>query len=278
LLRARERGTLIATINAHEHVPGRFADLWLKPIPGGEEKMLAELAAGKTKDEDTGTVIRLLKEAKNPVLVVGPGILACLAGTVEQLQASANASVVVLAAEGNLAGGLRAGFGGTRPVPPPLVLYLIGVALPYDLDTNAFVLMQTTHIPDADQISRIRSGLLLPMATFSETNASFLTQSGAVRHLRMAATPPGDALPGWQILCNIAQAMGKPGFDFNTAAEISAQFSRYAVAPIITNSAPDWLIPPDEHDFLGTPLAKYVDGLRQLDLDGHKEQRHVSLD
>ena len=75
---------------------------------------------------------------------------------------------------------------------------------------------------------RTETGLVLPMAAFSETDGSLVDQSGKVKFLSAAAAPPGEALPGWEILCRIAKAMGKPGFDFLTAAEIRAEMAGQA--------------------------------------------------
>lgn len=274
---ARERGAKIVTLNAREHVPGRFADLWLKPSPGGESSMLSQLATGQTDHARVRSANRLLREAASPVLLVGPDYLASLPEEVERLQASTGAALVVLAAEGNLAGALRIGFGSAVPESSPRVLYLVGTALPQGLAPGTFVLAQNTHALETGFSSRLETGLVLPMAAFSETDGSLVDQSGKVKFLSAGAAPPGEALPGWEILCRIAKVMGQPGFDFGTAAEVRAEMAGQAAGKIEPYSAPAWLARPGEHDFLGAPLAKWVEGLHELQTCPYKEEAHGPL-
>lgn len=283
LRRARERGAKIVTLNARDHVPGRFADLWLKPPVHEENEMLEELAAGEIENSEVRVAIHLLREANSPVLVIGPDFLARMPEAVERLQTSTGAPVVVLAAEGNLVGALLNGFGSFPAALPPRVLYLIGTAMPRELNPDTFVLIQNTHALETDFSSKpdslrsLRSGLVLPMAAFSETEGSLMDQSRQAKFMSAAVAPPGQALPGWEILCRIAQVMGKPGFNFTGVAEIRAEMAEQVYGKIETNAAPDWLIRPDEHNFLGAALEDWVDGLRELLPAPRKEKPHVSL-
>lgn len=277
LLHARERGVKIITIHASQHVPGRFADLWLKPEPNGEALMLSSLAAGRPDAQGVDSASQLIEAAVNPVLVVGPEYLMRLPAAVEELQVSTGAQLVALAAEGNLVGALQAGFGVGKSALLPRVLYLIGTALPQNLPSDAFVIIQNTHNLDEGLFAGITEGLVLPMAAFSEADGSLVDQSGRMKRLSAAVLPPGEALPGWEILARIAQAMGKSGFDYRTAMEISAELAGQPIAPFEVNSAPDWLICPSEHDFLGAPLQRWVEGLRELGFDENKEEQHVPV-
>jgi predicted molibdopterin-dependent oxidoreductase YjgC len=277
LRQAKERGGKIVTLNAHDHVPGRFADLWLKPQPGAEEKMLAELANGQTEQGEVTAALSLLHAAHNPLLLVGPEFLADIPETIEQLQSVTHASLIALAAEGNLAGALHLGLGSTPPAAIPSVFYLIGTALPQNLPADAFVLYQNSHAQETILSSQMQSGLLLPMAAFSETDSSLMNLSGKVKSLSAAVPPPAAALPGWQILCRIARVMGKPGFDYRDVTEIRAEIAAQPIEDIKLYSAPAWLAQPGVHDFLGAPLSNWVAGLRTLLPESREEESHVPL-
>ena len=41
-------------------------------------------------------------------------------------------------------------------------------------------------------------------------------------HCGAAMDPPGDAAPDWQLICQVATAMGYPGFEFDSAAAVFA--------------------------------------------------------
>jgi predicted molibdopterin-dependent oxidoreductase YjgC len=274
---AKERGAKIITLNARDHVPGRFADLWLKPQANKEKEMLEALTVGPIDGNPVEEALLLLHASSHPVLVVGPDFLASLPDAVEQFQASTGAKLVALAAEGNLAGALRVGFGDVPTAPLPRVLYLIGTALPQGLAQDAFVLVQNTHALEDGLSSGIREGLVLPMAAFSEIDGSLVNQAGKVNFLSTVVPPPGDALPGWQILCRIAQAMDKPGFDFVEAAEIRAEMTEQVAGEIEMDGAPDWLVRSGAHDFLGVPLDRWVEGLRGLLPDSHEEEQHAPV-
>jgi predicted molibdopterin-dependent oxidoreductase YjgC len=275
LLHAKARGAKLLTLNAQEHVPGRFADQWLKPLAGQEQEMIAAIATGRGLDPAATEVLGLLRAAQSPVFVVGPDLLARMPEAVERLQAATGAVLVLLPAEGNLSGALRLGLGIPQSSQPARVVYLLGAPIPPELGADAFVLYQNTHAPDAK--TGLHAGLLLPMAAFSEADGSFVAQSGQVKRLRAAVAPPGDALPGWEILCRIARAMGKSGFDFTSIEEIGAEMaalpSTAGESPVF--SPPSWLAVPGEHAYLGADLADWVQGLRVLAPFTREEESHV---
>jgi predicted molibdopterin-dependent oxidoreductase YjgC len=275
LLQARERGAKIITMNANDHVPGRFAGLRLKPDPGYEKVMLEELSAGKVGQGKIGEALNSLRTAEYPVIVVGPEFLERFPEDVERFVVAAGVPIVVLASEGNLAGALRIGFGRSPAAPSPRVLYLIGTAVPEGLDSDTFVIFQNTHLPEGGLPSSIKSGLALPMAAFSETEGSLVDLSGRVKRLSAAAPPPGDALPGWEILCRIARAMGKEGFEYTGVDEIQSGMAELINQEPEILDPPVWLSRPGRYDFLGTSLTEQVDGLRQILPEPHQEGQHV---
>ena len=262
LLRARARGAALLTLNAHQHVPGRFADVWLRPPAGEEAALLAELAAGQAGGGEVGAALRLLRAASRPLLLVGPAYLADLPQAVERLQAATGAGLVALAAEGNLAGALRLGFGEHRMRAARACFTWWGRPCRRGWSRRPLSFFKTRTCPPGGLPLALRDGLVLPMAAFCEAEGSLVDHAGALKHLSAAVAPPGEALPGWEIVCRIARAMGAPGFDFSSARQISAELAGQAAVTVQPDGAPGWLACPGEHDFLGAPLAAWVEGLR----------------
>jgi formate dehydrogenase major subunit len=63
--------------------------------------------------------------------------------------------------------------------------------------------------------------VFLPAACSFEKDGTFMNSERRVQRVRAALAPPGEALPDWQILCELARAMGKGnGFAFESAAEV----------------------------------------------------------
>jgi formate dehydrogenase alpha subunit len=103
------------------------------------------------------------------------------------------------------------------------VLYLIGET-PRELRSRpGFVVYQNTHpadlVPPAD--------LVLPAAAFTEIDGTFINGEGRIQRVRKAVDPPGEAVPDWKILSLIAAKMGKPGFAYETAAQIHEEIAEF---------------------------------------------------
>lgn len=259
LKNAVERGARVVTLNSREHVPGRFATLWLQPQSGEEASSLDAIArgAGEGKEQE---VVNYLNEAKKPVLLVGNDFLVRMPDAVERLVLATGAAIVAIPAEANLYGAFQLGLGAVSQQTMPKVLYLVGSALPQSITPDTFIIYQNTHLPAQNFLE----GILLPMAAFGEAEGSMVDQSGAIKHFSAAVMPAGDALPGWDILCKIGQAMGKLGFEFAGAAEITRVIDTGWRDWQSSGPVPAWLDAPEEHDYMGTPLSTWVAGLRQL--------------
>jgi hypothetical protein len=67
---------------------------------------------------------------------------------------------------------------------------------------------------------------VLPAAAFTEVDGTLISAEGRRRRLARAVDPRGDALPDWAILGRIARAMGAPGFDHQTAADVDCEIGR----------------------------------------------------
>ena len=275
LLRARARGAVLLTLNAHQHVPGRFADLWLKPPAGGEAALLEELAAGQADGGQVGAALGLLRAASRPLLLVGPGYLADLPQAVERLQAATGAAWwrwrrratwAAPCAPPNLA--RRALVLAARRLRPPRApCTWWGPPCRRNWTRRPSSFFKTRTCPREVCRPLCATGWCCPWRPSAKPEGSLVDHAGALKPLSAAVAPPGEALPGWQILCRIARAMGAQGFDFSSAQQVSAELARQAAVMVQPDTAPGWLACPDEHDFMGAPLAAWVEGLRDLEPD-----------
>jgi NADH-quinone oxidoreductase subunit G len=67
------------------------------------------------------------------------------------------------------------------------------------------------------------SDVLLPIAPFSETPGTFVNAEGRIQSFHAVVRPRGEARPAWKVLRVLANLLGLPGFDFETAQDVLAQ-------------------------------------------------------
>jgi formate dehydrogenase alpha subunit len=280
LRRAIFRGAKVISINPRHHSLSVIADKWIQPIPGTEVSLLSslvELTEKKRKDtsrprskvksgslrDELSTVAKMLKEASNPVILVGSEFLQYdgspqILEAVEKLAQNAGAGVLPLPAQNNLFGSvlmgvypelLPGGFSSTdktridelrkkwgadvsyvftgRKAGAFLsgnklkVLYLIGEFPPNERQSCDFLIFQNIYPPE----SSYEADLVLPAAAFTEVDGTFINGEGRIQQVRKAVNPLGGALPDWEILCRIAQKMGKKGFNFSDVRELHDEIS-----------------------------------------------------
>ena len=65
--------------------------------------------------------------------------------------------------------------------------------------------------------------LILPAAGHMEKEGTMTNSERRITHLSKILDPPGEALPDAEILCMFARAMGFPGFDYTSPADIFAE-------------------------------------------------------
>lgn len=270
LKRALERGAALWTVHPDEHVPGRFADLWLRPQAGNEVAMLDGLSNGRGDHSQMGELAQMLRSAENLVVVVGPGWLARIPQAVERLVESLDAAVVVPAAEGNLAGAFRFGLGGAEVNTLPKAVYTIGAAVPIVAE-DGFVIYQNTHLP----AEMPENGLLLPAAAYGEASGSRVDLAGRERFFQAAVAAPGDALPGWEVVSRLGVLLGAEGFEFPDLETLQAEMRAAEPIPPALGGRQPWLPCPEEQDFLGYPQAGWVEGLQALAPLGKPEVEDV---
>lgn len=70
--------------------------------------------------------------------------------------------------------------------------------------------------------------LLLPATLWAEADAVMVNSERNLTLLQQSVPPVGDARPDWRIIADIATAMGFPGFDFASSAEVFDEIKRFA--------------------------------------------------
>jgi predicted molibdopterin-dependent oxidoreductase YjgC len=271
LNQAKKLGAKLITFHAGEHSLSKSADEWLQPAPGDEVSLLEALVEGTRGSSVAPQVQRtaqMLSEAKRAVILLGSSFLVhpdnlSLLKAVEQLIAQTDAELIMLPDTVNLAGAFRTGV--VTPVTADGlqgldVLHLVGETVPADLPEESFILYQNIYPPARD----LTTGLILPATAFTEEDGTFLDHAGTMRSIQRAVQAPGSSLPSWQILCRIAQKLEVPGFDFENAEQIRAEFETMTI-PIVDLVGSDIRAGRrDDHSYMGYPLGTWVAGFRLL--------------
>jgi predicted molibdopterin-dependent oxidoreductase YjgC len=100
--------------------------------------------------------------------------------------------------------------------------------------------------------------VILPAAAYAEKDGTFTNTERRVQRVRKAFDPPGEARADWQIVAEIAQRMGAPGWDYADPAAIMDEIAE--VTPIyggvhydrLDGEGLQWPCPTREHP--GTPV------------------------
>jgi predicted molibdopterin-dependent oxidoreductase YjgC len=171
------------------------------------------------------------------------------------------------------------------------VAYFIGET-PRDSKLAADFLIYQNHYP-MDESNE--ADIILPAATFTEVDGTFINCEGRIQRVRKAADHTGMALPDWKILCKIAQKMGAKGFNFSNVSEIHKEMACFVKGfrDIDNKGRSADPLPPDvsvkktsvsrsidkdisrafpfifttsfyEHVYRGLPITDKVEGLKKL--------------
>jgi formate dehydrogenase alpha subunit len=213
--------------------------------------------------DELSTIARMLKGASSAVILVGSEFLQYdqsprMLELVGQLARNIKAGILPLPAQNNLFGSILMGaypeflpggfsFANKKRINvlkkkwgadiPPFpsessqaflssdkklkVLYLIGDVPPNLRPSCDFLIIQNIYPPEPWH----QADLALPSAAFTEMDGTFINGEGRIQRVRKAVEPAGGSLPDAEILCRIAQKMGKKGFDFSDARSIHREIS-----------------------------------------------------
>ncbi|MGH8671953.1 MAG: NADH-quinone oxidoreductase subunit NuoG [Burkholderiales bacterium] len=73
--------------------------------------------------------------------------------------------------------------------------------------------------------------LSLPVTPFSETSGTFINTEGRAQSFSAVATAQGEARPGWKVLRVLANALGLPGFDYESSQQVLDELRAGAAGP-----------------------------------------------
>jgi predicted molibdopterin-dependent oxidoreductase YjgC len=88
-----------------------------------------------------------------------------------------------------------------------------------------FLVVLDTFLTPTAQLAQV----VLPIASFAETEGSVTSMEGRVQRLHVATNPPGEARPGWQVLAELNTRFGLHTA-YHTASDVLKEVGR-AVEP-----------------------------------------------
>jgi predicted molibdopterin-dependent oxidoreductase YjgC len=97
---------------------------------------------------------------------------------------------------------------------PPAVLPM-GQAAMAALGRIEFLVVLDAFLTPTAQIAHV----VLPIASFAETEGTITSMEGRVQRLKVAADPPGEARPGWQVLAELC-ARFDVGTSYHSASDV----------------------------------------------------------
>jgi NADH-quinone oxidoreductase subunit G len=213
---------------------------------GAGPQSLKDLADGKH------SFAGVLRDAKNPMIIVGAGAAARADGAGVLALA---AKVALLAADGKEAGwnafnvlhtaasrvaGLDLGFVPVKGSLDPAaleVIYLLGAD---EMDMTrlgkAFVIYQGSH----GDAGAERADVVLPGAAYTEKSATYVNLEGRAQQTARAAFAPGDAKDDWAIIRALSGHVGKT-LPYDSLQALRA--AMYKAAPVLARL--DAVVPAD---------------------------------
>jgi predicted molibdopterin-dependent oxidoreductase YjgC len=113
-----------------------------------------------------------------------------------------------------------------------------------------------------------KADVVLPAACYAEKDGTFTSTDRAIRVLRKAVDPPGEARADWEIACELGRRLGAAGFEFESPSEVMDEMAsvtpQYAGIDFqrIDTQVLRWPCPTKEHQ--GTKILhaqKFTKGL-----------------
>lgn len=128
-----------------------------------------------------------------------------------------------------------------------------------------FLIVQDCYATAAAEYAAVS----FPVAVLSEVAGTWVDGDGRMRPLRKACDGPGAAKPDWQIITDLARAMGETGFEYESAAAIARDVGAVgARLRIMRAEAPVAATDPSRRrtHFRGHCLEDHVGGLSELSI------------
>jgi formate dehydrogenase alpha subunit len=121
------------------------------------------------------------------------------------------------------------------------------------LEKLEFLAVQDIFLTETAQLADV----VLPATSYAEKDGTFTSTERLVQMVRKAIEPPGESRADWQIICDLAKAMGSKEFEYGTPADIMDEIA--SLTPSYGGMSFDrlqkgglaWPCPSKEHP--GTP-------------------------
>ncbi len=97
--------------------------------------------------------------------------------------------------------------------------------------------------------------VVLPTTVFTEENGTKSGEEYMKFNINKAVEPPGEAIPSWRIIMQIAQAMELDGFNYNTIDELQDEIMSSKLIEIPK-------VPKQSLQYMGIPIADKVEEFR----------------
>lgn len=89
------------------------------------------------------------------------------------------------------------------------------------LNNIEFLVVQDIFLNETTRFADV----VLPAACFAEKDGVFTNSDRRVQRVRKAVNPPGEAKADWEILCEVARAVGYPMPEYKDAGEVYAEMA-----------------------------------------------------
>jgi NADH-quinone oxidoreductase subunit G len=167
-------------------------------------------------------------------------------GTFGVLAEGANAAGAYLAGAvpHRVAGGrasATSGLSASQMLQAPLSAYVLFGVEPWEdaLDRECMRTLAAARrviaiTPFVSEPLREAAHVLLPMGTFAETYGTYVNLEGRWQSFAGAATPLGEARPGWKVLRVLGNALGLQDFEYQSAEEVRDEVHRACIEPLAT--------------------------------------------
>ena len=333
--RAIQKGAILITLYPGSHHLARHASIWINPQVGEEHLSLHSLIAALKQHSPTleanliNQTTDILRTHAKRVLLIGNQFLhqensALIYNAIEELLQTLPFATLTFPLQANLLGSLwlqtfsefqsnslinslhrqeesphaswilkLAHLQESDELPNYKVLYYLNTAPHPAFQQAEFTICQ--HISELEYLPS--PALMLPAAAFAEMDGSLLDGFGKYQIIQKAVQPQGEAQPAWQWLCQIAQQIGKSGFDFSAIEEVQKELQQeFRIFKSHTDENGSASLPwqtilnsfinhptkkfssfypyTDENIYLGVPLRKWVGGIDDL----YRAQENEVLD
>ena len=187
---------------------GGQRSVWLGALAGRHARFIDVRALAAALAAITGAHLGRIAEGGN-------GVGAYLAGVLPHREAGGRAVA-------------RPGLNAREMLRRPLRAYVLVGGIepgidaldPESLRTLARAELVVALTPYASEEMRAVAHVMLPIGTFAETSGTFVNCEGSWQSQTGAATPVGEARPGWKVLRVLGNLLNVPGFDYLSSEQV----------------------------------------------------------